>query len=129
MADGGSIGVAGAAWVVAAALAVGLGGLVLAVSAVRRARRAEARFRALEAAVAEFCSALRTRLLAERNRIVWRAASGEADPAEPGAERSPYKGQAGGSRPAASCSASIPLNSKWAGSTSSPSPEQQRPSA
>ncbi len=75
IADGGSMGQASFAsvlatlsWVVAGALAIAIGGVILGICAYRRGRQAEARLRRLEAAVGEFCEALRARLALERGR-------------------------------------------------------------
>lgn len=64
--SGGSFGTI--AWFVAAALAAGAGGVTFGLTAHRRTRETESRLRALEGAVEEFCSALRTRLELERAR-------------------------------------------------------------
>ncbi|HUU54598.1 MAG TPA: hypothetical protein VMY87_06745 [Armatimonadota bacterium] len=50
------------AWSVAGAMAAGVGGVAFGLTAYRRRRETEGRLRALEGAVEEFCSALRTRL-------------------------------------------------------------------
>lgn len=69
IADGGNTSVlAILAWVVAGALAIAIGGVILGICAYRRGREAEARLRRLEAAVGEFCEALRARLSFERGR-------------------------------------------------------------
>ncbi len=68
MTEGVGAGLAMAAWLVAAALALGAGGVLYGVAAHLRSRRAEERLRALEGAVSDFCSALRARLAAERVR-------------------------------------------------------------
>ncbi len=75
IADGGSMGQATFAsvlailsWVVAGALAIAIGGVILGICAYRRGRQAEARLRRLETAVGEFCEALRARLALERGR-------------------------------------------------------------
>jgi len=60
--DAASTGLAAIAWVVAGALALALGSVVFGIGAYRRSREAEARLRRLEAAVGEFCGALRDRL-------------------------------------------------------------------
>ena len=66
---GAETGLAMMAWLVAVALALAAGGGLAGWSFYRRALQAERRLRALEAAVAEFCGALRARLLAERGKL------------------------------------------------------------
>jgi hypothetical protein len=64
--DGGGMGLAAIAWVVAGALALALGSMLFGIGAYRRSREAEARLRRLESAVGEFCEALRERVAVAR---------------------------------------------------------------
>ena len=68
MAEGTSTGLAAIAWLVAAALALGVGGAAFALASHRRRRELEGRLRRLERAAGEFCEALRARVAVERSR-------------------------------------------------------------
>ncbi len=83
--DGGGMGLAAIAWVVAGALAVALGGMLFGMGAYRRSREAEARLRRLESAVGEFCEALRERVAVARTRAE-EACHAEADSGDEAAE-------------------------------------------
>jgi len=96
MPDGGGVALAAAAWLVAGALAVALGGAAFGFLAHWRARAALARRRALEAAVEEFCSALRDRLVFERERLAQRG--GRADASGQPLARQGEASQRGGAR-------------------------------
>jgi len=74
----GDTGLAAIAWVVAGALAVAVGGMLFGIGAYRRGREAEARLRQLEAAVGEFCEALRQRLTLASTRAHAAEAAPEA---------------------------------------------------
>lgn len=66
--DAGSAGLAMIAWVVAGALALGVGGAAFGITAYRRSRTMELRLRTLERAVREFCEALRVRVALQHSR-------------------------------------------------------------
>jgi hypothetical protein len=66
--DGGGMGLAAIAWMVAGALALALGSMFFGLGAYRRSREAEARLQRLESAVGEFCEALRERVAVARER-------------------------------------------------------------
>jgi len=72
MSSGENVGLAAVAWLVAAALACAAAGAAFGVCCYRRARQTETRLRSLEGAVADFCGALRARLMLERDRLVTR---------------------------------------------------------
>ena len=81
MGDGG-MGLAALAWLVAASLAVALGGVTFGIAACRRRRQLEVRLRALERAVQDFCDALRARAAIERDRGFAEVLSPRAEQAE-----------------------------------------------
>ena len=56
------------AWAVAGSLAAGVGGTAFGLMAYRRRREMESRLHALEEAIEDFYSALRSRLELERSR-------------------------------------------------------------
>jgi len=128
--DGTNGALAAIAWLVAGALAVGVGGAAFAVAAHRRTRAAEERLRKLEQAIGDFCGALRTRVALER-RCRWpageRAGEGTAD--VEGATQSGRSGQRGGTSFVASSSSASPSSSSPRASRSARSGEQQSPSA
>jgi len=76
MSVSGESGLAMVAWLVALALALAGGGVVVSCSFYRQALRAERKLQALESAVAEFCDALRARLVAERARLAFIGSAG-----------------------------------------------------
>jgi hypothetical protein len=83
--DGGGVGLAAIAWVVAGALALALGSMFFGLGAYRRSREADARLRRLESAVGEFCEALRERVAVagERAQEAWEEDDFGGDAPEP----------------------------------------------
>ena len=61
------MGLAALAWLMAASLALALGGVTFGIVAGRRRRRTELRLQALERAMQDFCDALRARVAIERS--------------------------------------------------------------
>jgi len=66
--DGGGVGLAAIAWMVAGALALAFASVFFGLKAYRRSREAEARLLRLESAVGEFCEALRERVAVAKER-------------------------------------------------------------
>lgn len=81
MGDGG-MGLAALAWLMAASLALALGGVTFGIAACRRRRQTELRLRALERAVQDFCDALRARVAVEHSHGLAEVLSRRVEEAE-----------------------------------------------
>lgn len=81
MGDGG-MGLAALAWLMAASLALTLGGVAFGIAAGRRRREMELRLRALERSVQDFCDALQARVTLERSLGLAEVMSPRAEEAE-----------------------------------------------